>query len=201
MTTWSQWLNRTTIVTMAGVSVSVYVDGPRHVIALAVAVTFLVAIAHAVTAETWEARSLARMCGSAVRVSICATSVVTCAGLVARWHPGLALATVSALVISMPPVLAAVARRIGRRRQSLDPLTDSGREEPGTLPALSDRELRLAWSATSNALETQTDACRCVAVVVTRQHLLDEIWSRDRVALEAWAAAGADDGEERYFDA
>lgn len=200
MSTWSRWRNQTTAVTAVGLCVSAYLDGPRHVIALALPVTFLVAIAHAVALESCRPRTIARMCSSVVRVALCATSVLACLSLVARWHSGLVMLMLLVLVGSTPPVLSALTRRIGGTAPSRGGTPDRVGES-GRLPALTDRELRQAWGATSDALEKQTDVCRCAAVVVTRQHLLDEIWSRDRVALEAWVAAGADDGTVRYFDA
>jgi len=70
------------------------------------------------------------------------------------------------------------------------------------LQFLTDTELCRAWHHTSNALATIAEPSRRLAVVITREHLLNEILRRDRVAVEAWATCGehARNGHVQYFD-
>ena len=56
---------------------------------------------------------------------------------------------------------------------------------------LTDRELVRAWTHTTRAVDATSDPGRRLALAVTRQYLLDEMWARDRYTFERWIADGA----------
>jgi hypothetical protein len=77
-------------------------------------------------------------------------------------------------------VITRWTRRLARgRRPARGPRP--GRREATGLEYLSDRELVLAWRRTSQDLTVVSDPVRRLSLVRTRQYLLDELWTRDRL--------------------
>lgn len=76
-----------------------------------------------------------------------------------------------------------VTSRLLRHRRSSSRTSPSARPMPTGLEHLTDRELHRAWAHTTRTLASMPDLGRRLAIVITRQHLLDELTAR------GWAEA------------
>ncbi|WP_322921705.1 hypothetical protein [Nocardioides renjunii] len=203
MQRWSSWLNGTLALGSVGVCAALVEWGPSRLLAVTIPVTCIVTLAHImVRVEHRTTGGVLGACVSVVRSSASATSLLLLAYVLASLHLGLGLLLVAGLVVTAPPVRDAVRRRSRLQRVGWNPAApDPAAVTPSGVAHLTDSELTHAWCHTSRALDGVTHPGRRLALVITRQHLLDEMWARDREALEAWVACGARpaDRPPRYF--
>jgi hypothetical protein len=200
---WSSWMHRVIALGAPGVGAVVLLHGPALLVSLGMVVSFFVTFAHLARSDDGETTPSSRaICLSIVRTSACVVTVVCCVGLALSFHPAAGLLLVGGLSATTPPV-----RRRGLSLASLAPPGLVRGAAPATLGAndikdLTDAELQRAWRHTARVLVRATDPTRRLDLVITRQHLLDEVWTRDRAALEQWVADGAraHDGTSRFFD-
>jgi hypothetical protein len=186
-----------------GVGAVVLLHGPTLLVSLVMMASFFVTFAHLARSDDGETTPSGRaVCASIVRTTACVVTIACCVGLAVSLHLAAALLLVGGLTVTSPPVRQRTARLAG-----LAP-TEPGRgAAPATRDAkdikdLTDAELRHAWCHTAQVLRCASDPTRRLDLVIIRQHLLDEVWTRDRAALERWVANGAraHDGISRYFD-
>ena len=187
-----------------GVGAVVLLHGPTLLVSLAMVVSFFVTFAHLARSDDGETTPSGRAIGlSIVRTSACVVTIACCVGLAGSFHLVAALLLVGGLAVTSPP--------LQQRAQRLAWLAPDGPSRGAALATpdanliedLTDAELQRAWCHTAHVLVRATDPTRRLDLVITRQHLLDEVWTRDRAALEQWVADGAraHDGTSRYFDA
>lgn len=200
---WSSWVTRTILVGSVGVCAAMLLWGPLHLVVVGVPVSLLVAVAHFLCRGDHEGRARGwTLWRSVLRVSMCVTGLILTVSVTAALSPALGLLVVVTLAATTPPV----CRRLRRFRSAGPPEPPGSLELPALLkpPAglLSDAELCQAWRRSSDELRRTRDAGRRLALVTTRQLLLDEVWTRHRHELEAWVACGAraHDGTQRFFD-
>jgi hypothetical protein len=200
---WLSWMHRVIALGAPGVGVVVLLHGPTLVVSLAMLTLFVVTFAHLARSDEGPATPRTRsVCTSIVRISACVVTVVCCASLAVAFHPAAVLLLAAGLAATAPPVRQRTARLavLAPRGPSR-----SGAPVPPELVGIkhfTDAELQHAWGHTSHVLGCATDPGRRLDLVVIRQHLLDEVWKRNRTALEQWVADGAraHDGTSRYFD-
>jgi len=186
-----------------GVGAVVLLHGPALLVSLVMVASFFVTFAHLARSDDGEAPPSGRAtCRSIARTTACVVTIFCCVGLALSFYPAAGLLLVGGLGATSPPV-----RERGLRLAGLTPTDLARGAAPATLGAnlvedLTDAELQRAWCHTAHALRCTTDPTRRLRVVITRQHLLDEVWTRDRAALERWVADGARtrDGTSRFFD-
>lgn len=191
---WSSWVTGTTVVGSIGVCAGTLLWGPSRLVALGVPVALVVAVAHFLSRGDHAGRARGPMLWrSIVRVSMCATALLMSLSLIAALSSALCLLALLGLGSTTPPV-----------RKHLQRLGVAQPPEPqARLRSLSDAELCHEWRRSSHHLTRTRDVTRRLELVITRQHLLDEAWTRNRDELEAWVACGARarDGTHRFFDA
>jgi hypothetical protein len=186
-----------------GVGAVVLLRGPTLLVSLVMMVSFFVTFAHLARSDDGGTTSSGRaVCASIVRTTACVVTIVCCVGLAVSFHLAAALLLVGGLTVTSPPLRQRAARLGG-----LVPNDPSRGAAPTTrdskgIKDLTDAELQRAWCHTAHVLGCATDPTRRLDLVIIRQHLLDEVWTRDRAALERWVADGAraHDGTSRYFD-
>lgn len=201
---WSSWVTRTTLLGSVGVCAALLLWGPLHLAVVGVPVSLLVAVAHFLCRGDHDGRARGwTLWRSVLRVSMCAIGLILTVSVTAALSPALGLLVVLALAATTPPVRG----RLLRFRDTRPPEPSKTPESPALLhvPArlLSDAELCQAWRRSSAELGRTRDASGRLALVATRQLLLDEVWTRHRHELETWVACGAraHDGTQRFFDA
>jgi hypothetical protein len=189
-----------------GVGAVVLLHGPTLLVSLAMVASFFVTFAHLARSDDGEAPPSGRaIFRSIVRTTACVVTIFCCVGLALSFHPAAGLLLVAGLGATSPPLRQRGLR--GLRVARLTP-TDLFRGAARTtlgasdIKDLTDAELQRAWCHTAHVLRCATDPTRRLSVVIVRQHLLDEVWTRDRAALEQWVANGAraHDVPSRYFD-
>jgi hypothetical protein len=196
---WTRWLTVAATTGALPTCVAFIVWSPSRILSTAAAVTFVVCVGHLVyRSDHRDSTTVAGIVKSTATMSICLTTTVVALRLVADVSAALALLVVLALAVTSPPVRRVLERGTHR-------LSRQQRESTGArtgLEHLTDGELCAAWRRTTQDLSTSRDSARRLSVVITRQHLLDELWRRDRAALDSWVARGAraKDGTSRYFD-
>jgi hypothetical protein len=186
-----------------GVGAVVLLHGPTLLVSLVMVASFFVTFAHLARSDDGPAPQSGRaICRSIVRTTACVVTIFCCVGLALSFHPAAGLLLVGGLGATCPPV-----RQRGLRLAGLAPtdlVRGAGHATLGgsDVKDLTDAELQRAWCHTAHVLRCATDPTRRLSVVIIRQHLLDEVWTRDRAALEQWVADGAraHDGTSPFFD-
>lgn len=200
MQRWTSWMTRTTALGALGTCAAAVVWGPWKVAILLAMTSVVTTFTVLVVADDQRALLRWGTWTRIARIAVCATTLLASVSLVAQLAPALGLLAASAWAVTTPPVLERLSACTGRGRVVDLP---GVRQDPPGPTSLSDEDLCRAWLRTSHDLDTIVDPERRLALVIARQHLLDEVWTRDRKALEEWVACGAraeHGASRRYFD-
>jgi hypothetical protein len=203
MQRWSPWMHRVIGLGAPGVGAVILLRGTTLLVSLVMLALFVVTFAHLARSDDVAAVPRTRaLCCSILRVSACVVTIVCCVSLTVSFHPAAGLLLVAGLAATSPPVRQRTARLAVPGSGAPGRGAAAARPELVGIRHFSDAELQHAWCHTSRVLVGATDPTRRLDLVITRQHLLDEVWKRDRAALEQWVADGARayDGTSRYFD-
>jgi hypothetical protein len=202
MQRWLSWMHRVIALGAPGVGAVVLLHGPTLVVSLVMIVSFFVTFAHLARSDDGERTSGRAVFASIVRTTACVVTVLCCVGLAESLHPAAALLLVGGLTVTSPPLRERAARLAGLAPIEPIPGAPPAPRDVNAVKDLTDAELQRAWCHTAYVLRCTTDPTRRLDLVIIRQHLLDEVWTRDRAALERWVADGAraHDRPSRYFD-
>jgi hypothetical protein len=213
---WALWMNTWTAIGLPGLLVALLAWGPGTVVGIAVTVSVSLALCLLVSGHGrrhWDGRPAPMGGGGWIgRIALCAVGLVLSITAIGGIVPGVALVLIVLAGATTPPATDLRRRMLQQPHLArtppadADPITTQGAARPllwlpETARTMTDAELCRAWRRSFWTLSETHDPIVKLRIVKQRQCLLDELESRDPVALRAWLASGARacGGPERFF--